>query len=438
MLPHPNSEAQNHANLPQSQGPIRLPLMCYSAQDIESLDRTMDAVVRKAYRLPPGTPTAYLREDLTRGGLGNTSLAVAYTATGIKNLTQAYADEGKRGQLTRALLRAQHTAFTHPLATQHSGWIPEYSLRLRQLLQGLHADIHMWQDGETPFPIPEDTITQALLGTPEAHPNLAPIKKPLKLLHELGITTITQLLNRKHNKVLLPHELLRTLPHPQTPTQSNWKRALKVITTYLTSPPPPGQPTHPTQPTRQHPSSPPPMDHQAHQTRRHTSAPPSYHQGPPRKQPPTSHTNHPDPLRRKRKTRLTHDPEFREMDPTDYTQPHPSAPPPHTQTHPTNDSPPTPHTHPQPLTRYERAQSQLKAGTPPVQVYNELCSFKDSIIGVPGTWRLRTKHTKTHKKARHTLGKQLQWQVLWGPQSLKHGKWISTLPTSSTNPQYKD
>jgi hypothetical protein len=55
----------------------------------------MDAVVRKAYRLPPGAPTAYLREDLTRGGLGNTSLAVAYTATGIKNLTQAYADEGK-------------------------------------------------------------------------------------------------------------------------------------------------------------------------------------------------------------------------------------------------------------------------------------------------------------------------------------------------------
>jgi hypothetical protein len=115
------------------------------------------------------------------------------------------------------------------------------------------------------------------------------------------------------------------------------------------------------------------------------------------------------------------------MDPRDYTQPHPSAPPPHTPTPPTKNSPLTPDpTPPQPLTRYERAQSQLKAGTPPVQVYNELCSFKDSIMGVPGTWRLRTQHTKIHKKARHSLGKQLQWQVLWAHRSLKPGKWTST------------
>jgi hypothetical protein len=122
--------------------------MCYTTQDIERMDKTMDAVVKKAYRLPPGTPTALLREDLTKGGLGNTSLAVAYTTTGVKNLTQAYAEEGTRGQLTRALLTAQHTAFTHPLATTHTGWIPTYSLRLRQLLQGHKADIQMWQEGK--------------------------------------------------------------------------------------------------------------------------------------------------------------------------------------------------------------------------------------------------------------------------------------------------
>jgi hypothetical protein len=129
---------------------------------------------------------------------------VAYTATGIKNLTQAYAEEGKRGQLTRALLTAQHTAFTHPMAAQHTEWIPTYSLRLRQLLQGLQADIHMWQEGEPPFPIPEDAITQTLLGSPEAHPQLTPIQKPLKQLHAMGITTLTQLLNRQGNKVLSP------------------------------------------------------------------------------------------------------------------------------------------------------------------------------------------------------------------------------------------
>jgi hypothetical protein len=143
------------------------PMMCYTAQDIEQLDRIMDRVVRKAYKLPPGTPTACIREELTKGGLGNTSLAVAYTTTALKNLTQAYAEEGKRGMLTKALLHAQHTAFTHPSAESQPGWLPTYSLRLRQLLQGLKADIQMWQEGGPKFPIPESTLLTTILESPD-------------------------------------------------------------------------------------------------------------------------------------------------------------------------------------------------------------------------------------------------------------------------------
>jgi hypothetical protein len=183
------------------------PMMCYTAQDIEQLDRIMDRVVRKAYKLPPGTPTACIREELTKGGLGNTSLAVAYTTTALKNLTQAYAEEGKRGMLTKALLHAQHTAFTHPSAESQPGWLPTYSLRLRQLLQGLKADIQMWQEGGPKFPIPESSPAYDYPGEPRPHlrlPPLIPISKPLRVLYGIGITSIGQLLNRKGNRVLSP------------------------------------------------------------------------------------------------------------------------------------------------------------------------------------------------------------------------------------------
>jgi hypothetical protein len=95
------------------------PLMCYSAQDIEQLDRIMDAVVPKRTELPPGTPQPAIREDLTKGGLGNTSLAVAYTATGIKNLTQAYAEgQGREANSPGPSSQPKHTAFTHPTGLQ--------------------------------------------------------------------------------------------------------------------------------------------------------------------------------------------------------------------------------------------------------------------------------------------------------------------------------
>lgn len=43
------------------------PIACYSDRDIAALDKIMDSVVRQAYRLPKGTPTAMLRAEYKRG-----------------------------------------------------------------------------------------------------------------------------------------------------------------------------------------------------------------------------------------------------------------------------------------------------------------------------------------------------------------------------------
>jgi hypothetical protein len=91
--------------------------------------------------------------------------------------------------------------------------------------------------GEAKYPLPEARILCTLLDTPEAHPKLVPIKKSLQVLHELGITTLTQILNRKGTRVLLPTELLRSLPALPTPPRGNWKKALQTISTYLSTPP---------------------------------------------------------------------------------------------------------------------------------------------------------------------------------------------------------
>jgi hypothetical protein len=115
----------------------------------------------------------------------------------------------------------------------------------------------------------------------------------------------------------------------------------------------------------------------------------------------------------KRKTRLTVDPEFREMDTTPYeSQTHPPPSPRH--------SPPSTHTEPTdpPLSprpgMREPWTSSRQAPHPSEYIMNS-AHLKTPSSGVPGHWRLRTQHTRARKKIRHLTGKQLQWQVQWGP-----------------------
>jgi ribonuclease HI len=408
------------------------PMMCYSDREIEALDRALDLVVRKAYGLPPGTPTAMIREDLNKGGLGNTSLKVAYTASAIKNLTQAHADQGNRGQLTRALLAAQLQAFTHPSAKKGS-WVPDYSLRLRQLIQGTKADIYMWRDGTQPYQLPDSEVAQTIMGTHEGEDTtmrLYKIKKPLMRLQEVGVLSLSQLLNRQGTKVLNHQELKMSLGINAS-LPSKYKKALTKVTQFLANPKGvmslTDSPTYRAglQDTTIH------SDHAGwirktlRSEQEHKSLPPTVLEmlsTAPIQHAPTVHIQ----CGGKRKQRLVVDPEFREVDTTNYDRQENdnttdpgltmSKEPTDPGTGTREDRGSAPQQEPDtPLTRHERATEMLKKRTRPVEVYNTLCSFKDKVQAVNGKWRLRAKHSKTVKRQRHLLRKQIQWEVQWAP-----------------------
>jgi ribonuclease HI len=419
----------------QAKARYAFPLMCYSDKDIACLDKIMDQVVRRAYKLPPGTPTAFLREDINRGGLGHTSLAVAYTTTAIKNLTQAYADEGQRGQLTRSLLTAQHAAFTHPKATL-GGWIPDYSLRIRQLFQGAQADIHMTMQGSMPFELPDTAITQTILGQ---HPGvdtankLHPIRKPLQKLWEIGIHSISQILTRDGTRVLTYQEIARNQAVDSSLLQHAYKRALQRITDFLAGPSPSTTKASRIPPREVHPSHKSWIQAMARRDRQYMSPPPSIqdllsrlpaglHQGAP-----GFHIH----CGAKRKHKRQMNPEFREADANTYEQcgdPHPDRADASTMMSPTHVTAQVPlrsldvQTGPGtcvPLTRLERAKRMLAAKIKPVEVYNQLCAYKDKVQEVPGEWRVRTQHRGTKLPKRKLVHKQIQWKVLWEPTILE-------------------
>jgi ribonuclease HI len=421
------------------------PLMCYSDSQIEGLDRIMDTVVRAAYRLPPGTPTAMLRETLVKGGLGNTSLKAAYTTTAVKNLTEALNDQGKRGMLTWAMIKMQSKAYNHPSAQKGADWVPTYSLRLRQAIQGAQAGIYMWNDGQETCPLPHTLVAQTILGNYQEwdrDATLEQIKKPLKRLQEIGIHTLGQLLNHKGTRVLSPADLARHLGRTRT-LESKHKTALQNITLFLCS-----HGSHDTdqktQQSRPQPSSPNPAitrdihPNRLQWVRRMVQAERQHHPLPPTvlellNQPPAAQDHPPVHMHcgGKRPRRLQYDPEFRQGDYEDNQQ---------TGVGPTADecpcsqgteesasedecfqmlTPADPATDKWQLTRWSRAQKMLQAKLPAVTVYNELCAFKDAVQDVPGQSRTRSLHKKGKHKRRELIKAQLQWEVHWKPTILE-------------------
>jgi hypothetical protein len=428
------------------------PLMCYSEQELNTLDKILDSVVRTAYSLPKGTPTAMLREDVTKGGLGNTSLSVAYTTIAIKNITHAESDQGKRGLLTRALTQAQLKAFTHPSATDSRGWMPDYSLRLRQIIQGTKAGMYMWQGGDQRYPLPNTQVAQTIMGNTDSHegrdPILHKLRKPLKKLQEIGVYSIDQATNRKATRVLLPHELARSLG--LSTLASKHKIALLSVARLLSSPP---NSLHPSQNTSQQlqargqtsqttrhnaPVSwmATPDEYRIHPeryewTRRKIQAEKEYRQVPrdvidlllqsPPLQGPPVHMS----CGGKRPHKLVVDPEFREPDPNLNEHHNQARTQPQTEDedqHEIADDADLaePCTDAYQLTRWERAQRLLNKRTPAVTVYNTLCAWKDHGQAVPtGQWRLRAHHTRWKCKQRQLKRQQVQWEVQWGPSVLE-------------------
>ena len=417
------------------------PLLCYNERELAELDRVMDSVVRIAYKLPKGTPTAMIREDLAYGGLGNTSLTVTCTAVAVKNLTHALAEEGKRGLLTRALLRAQVQAYAQPSA-EKEGWVPNYAFRLRQLIQGTQAGIYIWKDGEEVYPLPATEVAQTVLGNLEEwerDSTLQHIKKPLQVLQEVRVYSISQLVNSKANRLLGAPDVARKLGRINLGKKH--KRALQKVLKFLAD----------AEDQEKSPGT--PADHGYKVDSRHARwlkrmvsgeqghipVPPAtladiYERAPVEtfKQESMLNLHVGNPSKRKR----AFDPGFRQCDPTqvwdaDQTgdsdqedatmairQPQTAC---HTQLERVDSdllAIADPETDGYTLTRKDRAWKMLSLGVPDVTVYNLLAAFKDKAQAT-GHTRFAGKHTQWKRKTRRLLQKQIQWEVNWAPTILE-------------------
>ena len=91
-----------------------LALMCYSMDQLETMNKKVDTALKKAFRLPIGAPTAFIRETTSRAGLGHHSLIADCSYTANKSLTTALNHDGKLGALTRALRTPIEAAYTPP------------------------------------------------------------------------------------------------------------------------------------------------------------------------------------------------------------------------------------------------------------------------------------------------------------------------------------
>ena len=80
--------------------------------------------------------------------------------------------------------------------------------------QGTQAGRYIWKDGEEVYPLPATEVAQTVLGNLEEwerDSTLQQIKKPLQVLQEVGVYSISQLVNSKANRLLGAPDVARKL-----------------------------------------------------------------------------------------------------------------------------------------------------------------------------------------------------------------------------------
>jgi ribonuclease HI len=220
-----------------------LPLMCFTNHQLETLNHQLERVIRKAYGLPPGAPTAILREQKQFGGLGHHSLIADCTFLAAKSLTQALNDQGKLGALSRALLQRQVDMLTREADRGRRFQLAQYNLRLKQLMACRKADILIFKDTRQAYQLPDLGIMQSIIDQDyHTTPQLAPIKRQLRTLQEIGVYRLSQIVTRGRDAehyYTLDIEALKHLT--AIPGQQTHKTAMFRITEYLTRPMPGSQ-----------------------------------------------------------------------------------------------------------------------------------------------------------------------------------------------------
>ena len=176
-------------------------------QFLEKLDGMVGRFVKKTLGLVRCVPTAMLREEHAKFGLGCPSLTAEYAAACAKGLVDALQDQALRGAASRALLLSSLSRQATCLAgldPHFCGNELNYCLRARQLAVLHKSNMTLWLGETEQFP---RIVSELWAKTGDLEARLRAIPALHRLLRLPGVTDLRQLLNARGTHVLSAKEL---------------------------------------------------------------------------------------------------------------------------------------------------------------------------------------------------------------------------------------
>ena len=170
---------------------------------LSRLDGMVGRFVRKTLGLARAVPTAMLREELVKFGIGCPSLATEYGAASAKGLLDGLQDEALRGHVSRALLSTQLECLAG-LDPHACGNELSYCLRARQLSVLHRSGLKLWQHDEERFP---PAVSGLWTKSEALRAHLSVVPKLHRLMRLPGITDLRQLINAPGTHVLSAGQL---------------------------------------------------------------------------------------------------------------------------------------------------------------------------------------------------------------------------------------
>ena len=186
-----------------------------SASDLEMWDSMITTFVKKRYGTWVSAPSAIIREDVSKLGLGCTSIAVEYYHRNANSLIRSMWDQGPLGRVTRAILEMQATYLSQTVSTDPSRVARElnHCMRMRQLLDTHASDLRVMAQGQPWAPSEAallDTLVKARGQThsdPGTKLRAQLMQSTIAPLMALGIRGPHDLLDRAGRRVITASQL---------------------------------------------------------------------------------------------------------------------------------------------------------------------------------------------------------------------------------------
>jgi hypothetical protein len=205
----------------------------YTKMQIHGLDAQIARATKEAYGLTRNVGTAFVMQDIRKGGLGSPSLLTEYATTQVQSLIRMCNDQTRNGVIGRELMKTQMKAIHD---TAHAGYMYTQAMRLRQLKTLNDSDLCVMK---------EDTQQYAADLQPQLYrqvsnfmqrvwgENAVPgrVDKAIVTLARAGLTDIRQLLDKDTN-TMLPCGSLKGWLGKKADTNAN-RRAYDLLTSYM-------------------------------------------------------------------------------------------------------------------------------------------------------------------------------------------------------------